>query len=119
MGQHLARVLGEDYVASAAAHTAGHVPEMHPDTAAAVGFTIADAELPAPPRGSIEAGLIDAGLGRLITLTDLRRSPRDERGRPLLTDIRTQSAAMHTPLPDAFDAVISTPKVTREYTVPC
>jgi erythromycin esterase len=29
----------------------------------------------------------------------------------------TQSASMHTPLPDAFDAVISTPTVTRDHTV--
>jgi erythromycin esterase len=117
MGQHLAGMLGEDYVAIAATHTAGHVPEMHPDATVPVGFTVADVDLAGPRPGSIEAGLIDAGLGESMTLTDLRRSPRDAQGKPLLTDIRTQSASMHTPLPDAFDAVISVPTVTRDHTV--
>lgn len=63
MGGYLARDLGEDYVAIAATHTAGHVPEMLPDAAAPVGFTLADVDLPAPPPGSIEAGLAGADLG--------------------------------------------------------
>jgi erythromycin esterase len=117
MGQHLARMMGDGYVAIAATHTADHVPEMHPDSSAPVGFTLQDVGLPDPPPGSIEAGLIDAGLGGVITLTDLHASQRDGQGQPLLTGIRTQSTSMRTPLPDAFDAVITSPTVTRDHTV--
>lgn len=41
MGQHLARTLGENYGAIGVAHTDGHVPEMHPDASAPVGFSSA------------------------------------------------------------------------------
>jgi len=113
MGRYLAEALGDDYVAIAATHTAGHVPEMLPDADAPAGFTLADVDLPDPPPGSIEAGLTEAGLGEAITLTDLRGSPRgDEPG-----GIRTQSTVMSVPLPEAFDAVISVPTVTRDATV--
>ncbi|WP_198543030.1 erythromycin esterase family protein [Pseudofrankia sp. BMG5.36] len=117
MGQHLARMLGNDYVAIGLTHTDGHVPEMHPDPAAPVGFTLGDEDLPEPQPGSIEAALVGAGLREQITFTDLRRAPTAPDGSPLLTDIRTQSAVTHTPLGDAFDAVIATPTVTRDRTV--
>jgi erythromycin esterase len=117
MGQHLARMLGEDYVAVAVTHTDGHVPEMHPDATAPVGFTLGDVDLPDPHPGSIEAALIEAGLRDRATLTDLRRAPTGPDGSELLTGIRTQSAVMHTPLGEAFDAVLSTPTVTRDRSV--
>jgi len=110
-------MLGNDYVAIGLTHTDDHVPEMHPDPAAPVGFTLGDVELPEPPPGSIEAALIGAGLHKQITFTDLRQTPTAPDGNPLLTDIRTQSAVIHTPLGDAFDAVIAIPTVTRDRTV--
>lgn len=112
MGQHLARMLGEDYVAVAVTHTAAQVPEMRPDASSPVGFTVVDADLPQPAPGSIEHALGEAGLAGEITLTDLRQAPAAG-----LDGIRTQSAVIRTPLPDAFDAVISTPTVTRDRTV--
>ncbi|WP_314175172.1 erythromycin esterase family protein [Streptomyces winkii] len=114
MGQHLRRMLGEDYRSVALVHTGGHVPEMYPDPDADVGFRVADAALEPPQPGSVEAALADAGLGDRITLTDLRRSPRDEQREPLLREIRTQSSSLSTAIPDAFDAVLSVPTVTRE-----
>jgi erythromycin esterase len=117
MGQHLARMFGEDYVAIGVTHTAGHAPEMHPDATVPAGFTLGDVELPDPGPGSIEAALTDAGLHGRATLTDLRRAPRGPDGGELLTGIRTQNAVMHTPLGEAFDAVISVPTVTRDDTV--
>jgi erythromycin esterase len=81
------------------------------------GFTLGDVDLPDPRLGSIEAALIDAGLHGRATLTDLRRAPRGPDGGELLTGIRTQTAIMHTPLGEAFDAVISVPTVTRDGTV--
>lgn len=85
MGQYLARTLGEDCVGIAATHTAGHVPQMHPDSAAAVGFTIADADLPAPAPGSIEAGLIDAGLARRVRRRHLHADGDQGSHRDVLT----------------------------------
>lgn len=109
MGQHLARMLGDDYRSIAVTHTADHVPEMYPDASAPVGFTLSEATLPAPEPGSVEAALVDAGLGGEITLTDVRGSA--------FTGIRTQSAVLHTPIADAFDAVLSVPTVTRDPSV--
>lgn len=117
MGQHLAGMPGQDYVSIGVTHTDDRVPEMRPDTTAPVGFTLEDVDLPDPQPTSIEAALINAGLRDRATLTDLRQAPTRQDGSELLTDIRTQSTAMHTPLGEAFHAVISTPTVTRDHTV--
>ncbi|MFI0716394.1 erythromycin esterase family protein [Streptomyces inhibens] len=117
MGQHLQRMLGQDYRTVALVHTADHVPEMYPDQSAAVGFTLAEAHLEPAEPGSIEAALTDAGLADRITLTDLRHTPRDAQGAPLLNGIRFQSSHLSTPVPEAFDAVFAVPTVTRDRTV--
>ncbi|GHF53623.1 MULTISPECIES: hypothetical protein [Streptomyces] len=59
----------------------------------------------------------DAGLADRIALTDLRHAPRDEQGVPLLNGIRFQSSHLSTPVPEAFDAVLAVPTVTRDRTV--
>ncbi len=117
MGQHLAGLMGDDYVSIAVTHTDTTVPEMHPDPQIPLGFTLADADLPNPEPGSIEHALIGAGLEDQINLTDLRQAPRTGDGESLLRSIRTQSAVMLTPLDRAFDAVISTPTVTKDPSV--
>ncbi|MEU8681711.1 erythromycin esterase family protein [Streptomyces sp. NPDC048611] len=117
MGLHLQRMLGRDYRTVALVHTADQVPEMHLDANAAVGFTVAEAHLPPPEPGSVEAALTDAGLADRITLTDLRQAPRDAQGAPLPLAIRSQSSTVHTPVSVAFDAVLSVPTVTRDRTV--
>ncbi|SED88081.1 erythromycin esterase [Streptomyces sp. 2224.1] len=117
MGRHLHGTLGQDYRTVALVHTADHVPEMYPDQSAAVGFTLADARLEPARPGSVEAALTDAGLADRITLTDLRHSPRDAQGTPLLDGIRAQSSHLSTLVPEAFDAVIAVPAVTRDRTV--
>jgi erythromycin esterase len=117
MGQHLHRTLGSDYRVVALTHTADHVPEMYPDANSPVGFTLAEATLDHPPPGSVEAALGAAGLGDQISLTDLRHSPRANHSRSLLNQIRTQSSVLHTPLPEAFDAVLSVPTVTQDRSV--
>ncbi|MFE7357381.1 erythromycin esterase family protein [Streptomyces sp. NPDC057543] len=117
MGQHLQRMLGQDYRTVALVHTADHVPEMYPDQSAAVGFTLAEAPLEPAEPGSVEAALIDAGLADRITLTDLRHAPRDEQGAPLINGLRFQSSHLSTPVPEAFDAVLAVPTVTRDRSV--
>ncbi|GLX01732.1 hypothetical protein Misp02_58180 [Microtetraspora sp. NBRC 16547] len=117
MGQHLQRMFGQDYRAVALVHTADHVPEMYPDPDAAVGFTLAEAHLEPAAPGSVEAALTDAGLADRITLTNLRHAPRDTQGAPLLNGIRFQSSHLSTPVPEAFDAVLAVPTVTRDRTV--
>jgi erythromycin esterase len=118
MGQHLQRMLGSDYRAVAVTHTADHVPEMYPDASTEIGFSLAEAALEHPQPGSVEAALTEAGLGAAISLTDLRGSPHDSHGVPLLNQIRTQSSVLHTTLPAAFDAVLSVPTATLDRSVP-
>jgi erythromycin esterase len=117
MGQILHRKLGRDYLAIALTHTDDHVPEMYPDENNKRGFTLRDIGLEFPQPGSIERALLDAGFGDAISITDLRRSWNSERGEPLLTEIRTQSAVQRTHLGEAFDAVLAVPTVTRDRTV--
>lgn len=93
------------------------VPERYPDDSVDAGFTLAEAQLGPPEPGSVEAALIDAGLGDGITLTDLLRSPRDAQGAPLLHRIRMQSSVQRVPIPAAFDAVLAVPTVTRDRSV--
>ncbi|MCH6160269.1 erythromycin esterase family protein [Streptomyces marispadix] len=117
MGQHLAGLLGTDYVSVAVTHTARAVPEMIPDPSMPVGFRLQEVPAAEPVPGSIEHALEQTGLAGQATLTDLRQAPRDARGESLLGGIRTQSGVMLTDLTAAFDAVVSVPTVTRDLTV--
>ncbi|MET9148066.1 erythromycin esterase family protein [Streptomyces sp. NPDC058319] len=117
MGQHLAGMLGTDYVSVAVTHTDRSVPEMIPDPSAPVGFRLQDTPAAEPVPRSIEHALMQAELAGQATLTDLRQTPRDAQGRSLLDSIRTQSSVMLTDLSAAFDAVVSVPTVTRDLTV--
>lgn len=117
MGQHLARMLGEDYASIAVTHTADSVPEMIPDASSPVGFRVQDVPAAAPQSGSIEHALAEAGFAGRATLTRLHPAPTDGEGANLLGSIRTQSSVMLTDLGRAFDAVVSVPSVTRDRTV--
>ncbi|MGP3930441.1 erythromycin esterase family protein [Nonomuraea sp. KM88] len=114
MGHHLARGLGGHYRAVGLTHTADHVPDMvWPAEDSPVGFTIESVRLAAPPPGSLEKALVDAGLAADVTLTDLR-SPDPEV--TALDAIRSQSATMDTPVAQTFDAVLCTPTATTDPT---
>jgi erythromycin esterase len=117
MGQHLAGMLGTDYVSVAVTHTDTALPEMIADPSLPVGFRLQDTLAAEPAPGSIEHALKQAGLAGQSTFTDLRQTPRDAQGGSLLGSIRTQSAVMRTDLTAAFDAVVSVPTVTRDVTV--
>lgn len=65
-----------------------------------------------PPPGSVEREIDAAGLGRDISLCDLR--PLRDDPAVELSSIRAQSAQMPTPVTDAFDAVLAVPTVTTE-----
>ncbi|MFD8528905.1 erythromycin esterase family protein [Streptosporangium canum] len=107
MGQHLHDSLGDDYVALALTSIAGHTADMRPDENARFGFAIDDTALEPPEPGSVEAAFADAGLG--LSIADLRQAPRETPGPDRY---RIQSAYLHTPILDAFDAVLSTPTST-------
>ncbi|MFD0774173.1 erythromycin esterase family protein [Streptomonospora algeriensis] len=111
MGYYLDLILGDDYRALAQTHTAETVAEMHPDERAAGGFTIAEERLETPGAGSVEAAVIDAGYGADISLTGLRRAPREG-----LERIRSQSAELHMPISEAFDGVLTVPTTTTCFT---
>jgi erythromycin esterase len=107
MGQHLNNALGDDYVALALTSIGGHTADMRPDENARFGFAIDDTALQPPEPGSIEAAFADAGLG--LSIADLRQAPREIPGPDRY---RIQSASLHTPVLEAFDAVLSTPTST-------
>lgn len=110
MGHYLARELGADYRTLALTHTASSVPEMQPDDTPEIGFSVVDTPLAPPTPDSVEGALVAAGLGDVITLTDLRPL----RGAALPDRIRSQSAEMMLPVADAFDGVLCSPTVTTE-----
>ncbi|MFB9675708.1 erythromycin esterase family protein [Streptosporangium vulgare] len=105
MGQHLHNALGGDYLALALTSIAGHTADMRPDENARFGFTIHNTPLQPPEPGSIEAAFADAGLG--LSIADLRQARHESPDR-----IRIQSAYLHTPILDAFDAILSIPAST-------
>ncbi|MCX3058234.1 erythromycin esterase family protein [Streptomyces beihaiensis] len=115
MGQHLHRALNDDYFALGLTSTTGHTADMPRDENAPFGFTIeATALEPAEP-GSIEAAFADAGLG--LSIADLHQAgPRETHGNADLAPgpdrIRIQSAYLHTPVLEAFDAILHTPTST-------
>ncbi|XVQ15523.1 erythromycin esterase family protein [Spirillospora sp. CA-255316] len=114
MGQHLRRVLGDEYFALGLTSTTGHTADMRPDENARFGFAIDDTALEAPEPGSVEAAFADAGLG--LSIADLRRARQEvpgDAGLALGPDrIRIQSAYLHTPVLDAFDGILNTPTST-------
>ncbi|WP_020501470.1 erythromycin esterase family protein [Sciscionella marina] len=110
-GYYLHRMLGDSYRALAQTHTAEHVAEMHPTEDAEAGFTVTEERLDTPEPGSVEAAVIDAGYGTGISLTNLRNAPSEG-----LDRIRAQSSSLPTPVPQAFDAVLTNPTITTYYT---
>ncbi|AJT69870.1 hypothetical protein T261_8276 [Streptomyces lydicus] len=114
MGQHLHRALGDDYFALGLTSTTGHTADMPRDENTRFGFTIDATALEAPEPGSIEAAFADAELG--LSIADLRQAhpdARDDAGQAPGPDrIRIQSAYLHTPVLEAFDAVLHTPTST-------
>jgi erythromycin esterase len=110
MGQHLHNWLGDDYVALALTSITGHTADIRPDENARFGFAIDTTALQPPAPGSIEAAFADAGLG--LSIADLRQARTEASDGADPDRIRIQSAYVHTPILDAFDAVLNTPTST-------
>ncbi|MEQ4725497.1 erythromycin esterase family protein [Nonomuraea sp. B19D2] len=114
MGQHLHRVLGDEYFALGLTSTTGHTADMRPDENARFGFAIDNTALEAPEPGSVEVAFADADLG--LSIADLRQARQEVPGDAGLTPgpdrIRIQSAYLHTPVFDAFDGILNTPTST-------
>ncbi|MFB6566515.1 erythromycin esterase family protein [Streptomyces noursei] len=114
MGQHLHRALGAAYLPLGLTSTTGHTADMPRDENARFGFTIDATPLEPAEPGSIEAAFTDAGLG--LSIADLRQARPRSPGRTDLPPgpdrIRIQSAYLHTPVVEAFDAVLHTPTST-------
>ncbi|TYB47511.1 erythromycin esterase family protein [Nonomuraea sp. PA05] len=106
MGQHLRAVLGPYYFALGLTSTGGHTAEMIRDEQARFGFTTVDTPLAPPEPGSAEAAFAAAGLG--LSLAGLRQAPTAAAP----DRIRLQSTFLHTPVLDAFDAILHTPSST-------
>ncbi|TVT32745.1 erythromycin esterase family protein [Amycolatopsis rhizosphaerae] len=110
MGQYLHNALGDAYTALALTSITGHTADMRPDENARFGFAIDTTALQPPEPGSVEAAFADAGLG--LCVADLRRARTEASGGTGPDRIRIQSAYVHTPVLDAFDAILTTPAST-------
>ncbi|MEU1328676.1 erythromycin esterase family protein [Streptomyces sp. NPDC005865] len=114
MGQQLQRALGDGYFALALTSVAGHTADMHRDEKAPFGFTLGDTTLAPPEPGSVEAAFADAGLG--LGIAGLRGARTHVSDHSALSDqpdrIRLQGTYVHTPVTDAFDAVLTSPAST-------
>ncbi|MHA6799962.1 erythromycin esterase family protein [Bounagaea algeriensis] len=117
MGSHLHRMFGEDYRPLAVTHTADRVPKMRLDGTGELGYTIAEAPLPAPEPGSFEAGVLGAGRGGELLAVDLRRARQQLPAAQLPARIRSQSEFIAAPVAEAFDGVLSVPAATTDDTV--
>ncbi|MGW6207640.1 erythromycin esterase family protein [Streptomyces sp. NPDC055089] len=109
MGQQLRSSLGDGYFALGLTSIAGHTPEMRRDEKAPFGFVLDDTALAPPEPGSIEAAFADAGLG--LGMADLRRARAESSGGGP-GRMRMQSTYLHTPVLEAFDALVTTPVST-------
>ena len=107
MGHYLHRTLGDEYFALGLTSVGGHTADMRPDVNARFGFTVDDTPLEPPETGSIEAAFADAeiGLGMVRLAPQVHGASHPDR-------IRIQSAYLHTPIPEAFDGILSTPTST-------
>ncbi|MEV0618232.1 erythromycin esterase family protein [Nonomuraea sp. NPDC050404] len=110
MGQHLHDLLGADYFALGLTSTTGQTAEMSLDENARFGFTVHPTDLQPPEEGSIEAAFGDAGLG--LSLADLSPASPNPQSPP--DRIRLQGSYLHTPVLEAFDAVLNIPDTTVE-----
>jgi erythromycin esterase len=108
MGQHLDRVLGDDYVAVGLTSGGGRTAGLYPAAdVGPYGFRVEDTILDPPEPGSIEAALAAAGVG--LGLADLRAARGDDTGPDR---IRLDTDYLVTPVIDAFDAIVHVPETT-------
>ncbi|MEV7506266.1 hypothetical protein [Streptomyces sp. NPDC093018] len=95
--------------------TTGHTADMPRNENTPFGFTIDATALEQAEPGSIEAAFADAELG--LSIADLHQARRHEADgntdlAPGPDRIRIQSAYLHTPILEAFDAILHTPTST-------
>lgn len=83
----------------------GQTADMLPDENTRFGFTVSPTTLEQPEPGSIEAAFIEAGVE--FGITGFATAPPNGSDR-----IHIQSAYLHTPIVEAFDAVLHTPTST-------
>ncbi|GIG68830.1 erythromycin esterase family protein [Phytomonospora endophytica] len=103
MGQHLRRILGEDYFALGLTSTGGSTGEMRLDANARFGFVVEDTPLAPPEPGSIEAAWGEPG----FAVADLRRARREtSAGHP--DRLRMHSGYLETPVLTSFDGMLNT-----------
>lgn len=134
MGQLLHEALGDAYLALGLTNSCGHTADMRRDERARFGFTLDRTPLDAPEPGSVEAAFAAADLG--LSVADLRparqtAADRATDGSPTTGSatagrktpdpanpsegpdrVRLQGTYLHTPVLDAFDAVLHTPTST-------
>lgn len=111
MGMYLHRTLGDGYRVVGTTTTDDHTSEMKLDPEREVGFVVVDSPIDPPQHGSLEAGLVSAGLGDRLTLTSLRGAA--EAG-IAFDQIRAQSGYLSADVGAAYDGVLTIPEITLD-----
>ncbi|SHF16264.1 erythromycin esterase family protein [Streptoalloteichus hindustanus] len=109
-GQHLQQMLGDDYVSIGVTSGGGDTAALYPGGAEPFGISLQNVALEAPEPGSIEGLFASADLG--LSLVNLREAPRSGQAETEPDRIRMDSEYVHTPVLDAFDAVVHVPAST-------
>lgn len=112
MGLHLDRMLGAEYRAIGFTSGAGQTAALNPDgVTEPYGFSLDEVELAPPEAGSIEAELAAAGVGLgFVDLRTVRPGGTASATGPDRT--RMDSDYIHTPVLDAFDAMMHVPRTS-------
>lgn len=109
MGMYLHRAFGEAYCVIGTTTTDDHTSEMELDPQTEVGFRVVDAPIEAPEDGSVEAALIEAGLGDRITFCRLDKAA--EAGIKF-DRVRSQAGYLTGDIPAAYDGLLNIPRIT-------
>ncbi|HIW90594.1 MAG TPA: erythromycin esterase family protein [Candidatus Corynebacterium avicola] len=115
MGYHLGRDLGDEYVSVGVTSSTGTTAALEPDgSAEPYGFRVDALQLEEPEDGSVEAAFTDSGADlSLAVLRGFREGENGEGSHAALPDrVRMDSDYIHTPVIEAFDAMVHVPTST-------
>ena len=108
-GYHLARALGDDYIAIAATSNGGRTARIQPNPGHPQGFAILDRPLPPLVEGRIEAAFATEAA---LTVADLRAARPSIHDAESFRRMRMEDYFMDVPVFDAFDVVACVPETS-------
>lgn len=116
MGYYLNKYLRDKYCPIGITTTDNHTPDMDLDSNSPVGFNVVDKMLDKPIEGSFENELVKNKYDKNASFTDLKNE-NNKSELEKINCIRSQSAYVTTKIDEAFDGIISLPKITLDETI--